>query len=313
MVAESKKADLDLEGIGRSMVRVRALVPEDALTAGVLGLERVGSGIVIDARGLVLTIGYLVTEATDVWLTGPRATAETAAHPLAYDQVTGFGLVMPLQPLHLPALPLGSARKLTTGDTAHVVSFGGFAAPQAVRVVARREFAGAWEYLLDDAIFPAPANPHWSGSALVDADGRLAGLGSLLVRETVAGVETNANMFIPIDLLPPILEDLARRGRANRPPRPWLGLYAVETEGRIYVSAVTQRGPAHLADIREGDVIAGVAGQQVDSLPEFYRRVWDCGPAGSTIHLTLLRRGARQEIAVASVDRNELLKRPQPN
>ncbi len=309
--ANTPTVTFDPEELGRSMVRVRAVVPEEALTASVLGLERVGSGIVIDERGLILTIGYLVTEASDAWLTLSDEDTEIAAHPLAYDQVTGFGLVMPLCRRARPARELGSGGAVAAGDSAHVVGFPGFSDPQAVRVLARREFAGSWEYLLEDAIFTVPAHPHWSGAALIGPDGRLAGLGSLLVREAVGGVETNANMFVPIDLLPPILEDLVRRGRAARPARPWLGLYVVEMDGTVCVTGVSERGPAQIAGIHEGDVITHVAQLPVSGLAHFYRSVWAIGPAGSAIRLTLVRRAARREVQLLSVDRNDLLMRPQ--
>src|ERR1700733_2079202 len=198
---------LDLSSISRSVTRLRAVIPEDAFTASILGSERVGNGIVIDSAGLILTIGYLMTEATDVWLIGPDG-REIAAHPLAYDQVTGFGLVLPLQKLNLPSMTFGASSELTVGSKVHVLSAREFSAPHKARVLARREFAGAWEYLLDDAIFAAPAHPHWSGAALVDEHGSLVGLGSLLVREVIGGEEINANMFVPIDLLKPILDNL---------------------------------------------------------------------------------------------------------
>ncbi|MGH9560248.1 MAG: S1C family serine protease, partial [Terracidiphilus sp.] len=198
---------LDLEDISRSVVKLRADVPEDAFTAGILGSQRTGNGVVINSEGLILTIGYLVTEATDVWLTTPDG-RELAAHPLAYDQVTGFGLVLPLEKSDLAPVPLGSSAELEAGHQAFVVSSPEFGEPQPVRVFARREFAGAWEYLLEDAIFATPAHPHWSGAALIDAGGHLVGLGSLLVRELTAGEEINANMFVPIDLLKPILGEL---------------------------------------------------------------------------------------------------------
>ncbi len=293
-------------------MKLRADVPEDAFTAGVLGSQRIGNGVVIDQDGLVLTIGYLVTEATDVWLSNGEG-REVAAHPLAYDQVTGFGLVLPLQTLGLPPLPFGSSAALASGGDVHVLSAREFAAPQSARVVARREFAGAWEYLLDDAIFAAPAHPHWSGAALVDRDGALVGLGSLLVREMIAGEEINANMFVPIDLLKPILETLKTQGHANRRPRPWLGVYAVELTGRVYVTGVVDGGPAQTADIREGDVISEVAEHEINSLPEFYKRMWAVGPAGSAVPLTAIRAGNRLRFNVRSVDRGAMLKRPQAN
>ena len=302
--------ELDLKDISRSVIKLRAEVPEDAFTAGILGSQRTGNGVIIDSAGLVLTIGYLMTEATDVWLSGAGG-REIAAHPLAYDQVTGFGLVLPLQSLNLPAIPLGDSAALISGSHVHVLSASDFAPPQTARVLARREFAGAWEYLLDEAIFAAPPHPHWSGAALIDERGLLVGLGSLLVREVIAGDEINANMYVPIDLLKPILHSLRTTGKADRRARPWLGVYAVEVAGKVYVTGVVEGGPAQYADIREGDVIAQVADQDVSTLPDFYRRIWAIGPAGTGIPLTTTRGATQMHLSVRSVDRGDLLKRPQ--
>ncbi len=302
--------ELDLETINQSVTKLRADIPEDAFTAGILGSQRVGNGVVIDSAGLVLTIGYLMTEAKDVWLTN-AAGREIAAHPLAYDQVTGFGLVLPLQSLDAPAISLGSSAELRAGSEVHVLSAKDFAPPLAARVLARREFAGAWEYLLEEAIFTAPAHPHWSGAALIDNRGSLVGLGSLLVREVIAGAEINANMFLPIDLLKPILQSLKSTGRVDRQSRPWLGVYAVELAGKVYVTGVVDGGPAQSADIREGDVISEVAHHEVGTLPDFYRRVWAVGPAGTGVPLTAMRGATQLHLNVRSVDRGELLKRPQ--
>jgi S1-C subfamily serine protease len=293
-----------------SIVKLRAVIPEDAFTAGILGSERVGNGVVIDADGLILTIGYLITEATDVWLTQDSG-REVAAHALAYDQTTGFGLVMPLENLGVPALRLGSSAGLQVGDELDVVSYAEFAEPQRVRISARREFTGAWEYLLEGALFTVPAHPHWSGAALVNDAGELVGLGSLLVREPVGTEEINANMFVPIDLLKPILNDLKSRGRSLRQSRPWLGVYAVEVTGKVYVTGVADGSPALLADLREGDLIAQVDTRDVGTLAEFYRSLWSLGSAGVAVPLTLIRGGTRLHINVKSVDRTDLLKRPQ--
>jgi S1-C subfamily serine protease len=301
---------LDLEKINQSVTKLRADIPEDAFTAGILGSQRIGNGVVIDSSGLVLTIGYLMTEAKDVWLT-TAAGREIAAHPLAYDQVTGFGLVLPLQALDAPAVSFGSSAQLHAGSEVHVLSAKEFAPPQAARVLARREFAGAWEYLLEEAVFTAPAHPHWSGAALIDDHGGLVGLGSLLVREVIAGEEINANMFLPIDLLKPILQSLKSTGRVDRQPRPWLGVYAVELAGKVYVTGVVDGGPAQIADLREGDVISEVAHHEVGTLPDFYRRVWAVGPAGTGVPLTAVRGATQLHLNVRSVDRGELLKRPQ--
>jgi S1-C subfamily serine protease len=296
----------------QSIVKLRAVIPDDAFTAGILGSERVGNGIVINAEGLILTIGYLITEATDVWLTAHDG-QEVAGHALATDQVTGFGLVLPLEKPDVPPLRMGSSAALQMGGKAQVLSYAEFAKPQAVEILARREFAGAWEYLLDSAIFTIPAHPHWSGAALIDADGALVGLGSLLVREALGGEDTNANMFVPIDLLKPILGDLMMGGRTDRQSRPWLGVYAVEVTGKVYVTGVADGSPAQLADIREGDLISQIADHEVGTLAEFYRRLWSLGPPGIDVPLTTVRGGSRLHLNVRSVDRNDLLKRPQAN
>lgn len=310
--ADAPMTAVNLTSINRSVIKLRAEVPEDAFTAGILGSQRIGNGVVIDSAGLILTIGYLMTEATDVWLTDPNG-HEVAGHPLAYDQVTGFGLVLPLQPLDVPPLPFGSSETLHPGREVQVLSAKEFGAPQDAHVVARREFAGAWEYLLEEAIFTAPAHPHWSGAALVDESGALVGVGSLLVREIIDGEELNANMFVPIDLLKPVLQNLRSAGRADRPARPWLGIYAVELEGKVYVTGVVEGGPAQGADIREGDIISEVAERPVGSLPDFYRRIWAVGPAGISIPLTTMRSATQIRLNVRSVDRGDLLKRPQAN
>jgi S1-C subfamily serine protease len=310
MTSGSASTVFEPEALCRSLVKLRADVPEDAFTAGILGSVRVGNGVVINSEGLILTIGYLITEATDVWLTAYQG-REVAGHALAYDQVTGFGLVLPLEKLDLPPLPIGSSADLHEGSSGHVLSWLEFSKPQAVHVLARREFTGAWEYLLDSAIFTVPAHPHWSGAALIDERGSMVGLGSLLVRESVAGEETNANMFVPIDLLKPIVVDLMTRGRATRQSRPWLGIYAVEVSGRVYVTGVADGSPAQLADIREGDLISHLADREVGTLSEFYRRLWALGSAGVGVPLMLVRGGSRLNLTVRSVDRNDLLKRPQ--
>lgn len=301
---------IEKAALHRSIVKVRAIVPDDAFTAGVLGCERVGNGVVVGAGGLILTIGYLITEATEVWLTLDSG-GEIAGHALAYDQATGLGLVLPLEDPGLEPVSLGSSAALHAGSSAQVLSHREFAGPQAVEVVARREFAGAWEYLLDDAIFTAPAHPHWSGAALMNELGMLVGLGSLLLRERVAGEETNANMFVPIDLLKPLLRDLATLGRIERPSRPWLGVYAAEISGRVYVTGIADGGPAQHADLREGDLISRVGDHEISTLADFYRRLWSLGPAGVAVPLTTLRSGSLLHVSVRSMDRIDRLKRPQ--
>ena len=213
---------MNIDAISRSVVTVRSSIPQDAFTAATLGTRREGSGVVIREDGLVLTIGYLITEAEEVWLTSNDGQS-VAAHALAYDQETGFGLVQALGRLGLPALDFGDAAKARIGDP--VVLADGIGQSVRASIVAKQEFAGYWEYLLEEAIFTAPAHPSWGGAALVDAAGKLLGIGSLRLQMSRNGETADINMVVPIDLLRPILDDLLTRGQVNKPPRPWLGAF----------------------------------------------------------------------------------------
>jgi S1-C subfamily serine protease len=305
-----EELEFALDPVLQAVVGLRAEVPEDAFTASILGTERVGNGVVIRDDGLVLTIGYLVTEATGVWLTTHDGSA-VQGYPLAYDQTTGFGLVMPLGRLQAPALRLGSSAAASRDATVLVVGHGGRSHALKSKLVAKREFAGYWEYVLDEALFTAPAHPLWSGAALVGTDGALLGVGSLLVQEQVDGDSTQGNMFVPIDLLPPILDDMTRLGRPSGAPRAWLGLYVAEDDkGRLVVNGLANGGPADRAGVRLKDVVREVGGVRVASLAECFRAVWRLGPAGTVVPLTFGRNGTAVRIDVTSADRSDYLRKP---
>jgi S1-C subfamily serine protease len=304
-----EEVDFDLDGTLRSVVGLQSVIPDDAFTATTLGTERSGSGVVIGDGGLVLTIGYLITEAESVWITGGEGRV-TPGHALAYDQETGFGLVQALGRLGLPALPLGRSAAAAVGDRV-VVAGAGRQQSLSASIIAKSEFAGYWEYLLDEAIFTAPAHPFWGGTGLIGSDGRLLGIGSLHVQQMAeAGMAREVNMIVPIDLLNPILGDLLAYGRVNKPARPWLGLFAAESEGKIVVADVASRGPAALADIRRGDSISAIGDAAVASLADFYRRIWASGSAGVEIPIELVREGRARWVRVISGDRTRFLKAP---
>jgi len=285
-------------------------VPQDAFTAGTLGTERAGSGVVIAASGLVVTIGYLITEAETIWITSADGRA-IAGHALAYDQETGFGLVQALGRLELPPLEMGDSDRLTLGDPVVFAAAGGRQHAIETRVVGRQEFAGYWEYVLDDAIFTAPAHPFWGGAGLIGEDGKLLGIGSLILQQGDGkGKRLDMNMIVPISLLPPIMTDLLNYGRVNRPARPWLGLYASEAEDSIIVGGLADNGPAEQAGIRAGDRIIAVGEDEVGDLAALWRRVWACGSVGADVRLKLMRDRMPVRVTVRSADRTSFLKSP---
>jgi S1-C subfamily serine protease len=300
----------DLERALAAMVLLRAEVPEDAFTAQILGTERIGNGVVIREDGLVLTIGYLITEASTVWITSAKG-AVTAGHPLAYDQQTGFGLVLPLGRLGVEPLARGSAARAEVGGDVLIAGHGGRAHAIKGQLFDKREFAGYWEYVLDEALFAAPAHPQWGGAGLIGADGKLIGIGSLLVEEKRGEQSVQGNMYVPIDILEPILDDLVQRGRAQRPARPWLGMYTTEVGAKLVVAGLAAGGPADKAGVQLGDAVVAVAGERAQSLADLFRKVWSLGPAGVEVPLTLARAGKRSEVRLSSADRGDFLKKPQ--
>jgi S1-C subfamily serine protease len=303
--------DFDLDGALGAVLGLQATVPEDAFTASTLGTERAGSGVLIRKDGLVLTIGYLITEAESIWLTSTVGGAVPAT-VLGYDQETGFGLVQALGRLNVPPLEIGASQRVGAGDRGVVAAEGGRRHAVAATVVARQEFAGYWEYLLDRAIFTAPAHPFWGGAALIGGDGKLLGIGSLHVQHSNGReLRRDVNMIVPIDLLPPVLDDMLTYGRPNRPPRPWLGLYATEVDDAIVVAGLSERGPAGKTGLKPGDRIVAVRDEPISTLASFWRRVWASGPAGSEVVLQIARENKEpMRVRIPSADRSRFLKAP---
>jgi S1-C subfamily serine protease len=300
----------DLQRALNAVVGLHTLVPADAFTAETLGTERAGNGVLINEKGLVLTIGYLITEAETVWLHLADGHA-VPGHVLGYDQASGFGLVQALARLDLPALRIGQSSAVATGDSVVVAGAGGRARSVAATVVTKQEFAGYWEYVLDEAIFTGPAHPNWGGTAVIGANGELVGIGSLQLQQArETGPGEHLNMVVPIDLLPPILNDLQTLGRPNRPPRPWLGFYVTEVEDKAVVVGLASGGPAQKAKLQTGDMILSVAGQPVNDLVGLFRGIWSLGDAGVEVPLSVFRDGRTFDVRVTSSDRNRFLKTP---
>ncbi|MEA2940116.1 MAG: hypothetical protein QOD09_645 [Bradyrhizobium sp.] len=298
----------ELERALAAVVGLHSIIPPDAFTADTLGTERAGNGVLI-GDGLVLTIGYLITEAETVWLhLGDGRVVQ--GHALGFDSESGFGLVQALGRIDLEPLPLGSSAAAEPGDRIVLGGVGGRTRSLAGRIAARQEFAGYWEYLLDDALFTYPAHPNWGGTGLISDRGELIGIGSLQLERERAGRAEHINMIVPIDLLKPVFEDLRKFGRVNRPARPWLGMYSHDIENKIVVVGIADKGPAAGAEFRIGDVILAVNGEKVINQAKFYRKLWALGPAGVDVPLTLYREGDTFDVTVKSSDRARFLKAP---
>ena len=291
-----------------AVVRLSADIPPDARTAATLGTRREGNGVVIDDSGLVLTIGYLILEAVSV--TVANAGGEPIpADLVAYDHESGFGLVRARVNLGVAPIKLGDSRALEEKEPVLVVAHGGLTAVRGANVASRREFAGYWEYLLDDAIFTVPPHPGWGGAALVGRDGTLLGIGSLIVNDALEGnVKRPGNMFVPIDLLKPILADLLTDGRRAGPRRPWLGMFSTSVPGGALVTRVAPGGPAEQAGIEPGDIVGGVAGESVGGLSDLYRKVWAHGEAGVKVPLSVRRGSQAITLTVTSGNRETYLR-----
>ncbi len=301
-------AEDDAENTLQAIIKIRSTIPDNAYTARSLGTEREGNGIVIDSSGHILTIGYLIVEAETIEVY-PLEGNPVKATFVGYDHKTGFGILRAKDPLRITPMKLGQSSEVSEGDPILIASHGGSDSVQGARVVARKEFAGYWEYLLEDAIYVAPPHPNYGGAALIGRDGQLLGIGSIFTQILVPEYgAVPCNMFVPIDRLKPILTDLISTGRPHDPPQPWLGLHVDESHGRVFVIRVSPKGPAEQAGLQSGDIILTVNQSAVEGLADFYRKVWALGRAGVGVPLGILKGTSIRDIKVRSGDRDEYLR-----
>lgn len=298
------QAEPSIEDVFKAIVRIDTTVPDGARTRDALGATRTGHGAVIDANGLIVTIGYLVLEADSVTVTSHDGKTIPAT-VLAYDHDTGFGLVRAAQPIAVKPLPIGKSNSVKQKAAAVIAGYGGSEAALPVRVVARREFTGYWEYLLERAIFTAPPYANFGGAALIDSTGALVGIGSLLVPNTTGDAEfMPGNMFVPIDGLKPLIKEARTLSQPTRSAKPWIGLYTEEVRGRLFVQRVAKDGPAQQAGLTTGDIVVKIGDSPVTTQADFYRKLWSLGSPGTKIPVTVLTKGSEiKQVEIASKDR----------
>lgn len=300
-------AEQAVEDVLKAVVKIRSIIPKDAHTAKSLGTEREGNGVVIDSKGHILTTGYLIVEAETIEVFGPEGKKIDATF-VGYDHSTGFGLLRTDKPLSVEPMKLGQSSEVKEGDPVLVAGYGGADSGMRAQVISRKDFAGYWEYILEDAIFTYPPYANFGGTALIGRDGRLLGIGSLFTQFMIQGFGSiPCNVFIPIDRLNSILDDLVNTGRSRQAPRPWLGINAEEAHGRVFVTRVTSGGPAERAGLQPGDLILTVHGKAVNGLADFYRKVWALGKAGVDVPLSVLQKTQIRDITLHSADRYQFL------
>ncbi|HUQ29359.1 MAG TPA: S1C family serine protease [Usitatibacter sp.] len=307
--AQSNAAYQHLIDAANAAVTVKSKAIANARSNKTLGDERMGAGVLIAPEGLVLTIGYLILEADEVEITTARGRTLPAT-VVAYDHATGFGLLRPMGPLDVKPIKLGSSSRVESLDRLMTVGGGGEESVAVATVVSRRAFAGYWEYFLDDAIFTSPPRPDHSGAGLINKEGELVGIGSLFVMDAgTPGERLPGNMFVPIDLLKPILAEMIRTGRQKGGMRPWLGVSSLEEDGRIKVLRVSDDSPAAQAGIAPGDIILSMGGKKIETLPDFYKRLWSAGAPGVEVELKVLHGTEIRDVTLKSIDRAQLFRR----
>ncbi len=308
LAATPARAEFNAEKLLSAVIGVKTEVPSDARTAAFLGTTREGSGVVIDSDGLILTIGYLILEASSATIIVPGG-EEIPATVIAYDYETGFGLLRAARPPKVTPMEFGDSANVREDDPMLVAAHGAPYAVRATVVVARRDFAGYWEYLLENAIFTAPPHPLFGGAALIDSSGRLVGIGSLIVPDARGpGAPVHGNMFVPIDRLKPVLGALLENGRPPGRSKPWIGIFTQEARGHLFVTSVAKGGPAAKAGIERNDIILGVADRPIADQADFYRKMWKLGDAGIDVPLVLLKGARTRRVTVPSGDRYDWLK-----
>lgn len=298
------RIEQDADSLLSAIVHIRMRALESARSSNNLGREREGTGVVIDARGHIVTIGYVVVEADSIEVT-THTRRSLPARLVGYDHATGFGLLRAEGLEGVTPLPLGSADALAMHEPVMILPHGGRGSASLAYVVSKRKFTASWEYLLDSAVFVSPPTMNWAGAALVNREGRLVGIGSLLVRAVAPDQPVAGNMFVPVDVLKPILPDLIAKGRRAQPARPWLGLGTEEVHGHLFVTNVSPEGPADKAGIRPGDIVVGVGTEPVRTHEQLYSNLWSVGPAGTDIPLKVLQGVALRDVKVRSIDRSQ--------
>ena len=309
--SETKKltTEEDILNIYKSVVKIDSIIPPEARTAQSLGTVRGGNGVVIDDKH-ILTIGYIVVEAETITITLPDG-KKFPGELIGYDHTTGFGILRTIIHSNLTPLKIGDSDQLTKEDFLYVLPYLTEGRPSAVKMVSRRSFAGWWEYFLDKPIYTYPANSSFAGSALINEYGEVLGIGSLYVGDAAAtGISSPGNMFVPINDLKPILDDLIQNGRRTKDIKPYMGLTSSDNTGQVKITRVNDNGPAAKAGFNVNDTILAVNNEKINSIEDFYKVVWSFGGPGTKLQFDIERNQEKLNIELTTMDRNDFFVKP---
>jgi len=299
-----------IEKFYESIVGISSVAVDNARSLATLGKERSGSGIVIDKEGHILTIGYLVIEADTIEIT--LANGDTyPGKVVGYDHATGFAILKSIVPKKLFPVDLGESEKIKENDVLYILPHLDEGPGSPTKLVSRRPFAGSWEYFLEKPIYTYPFNPHWQGTPLLNEKGQLLGIGSLFIRDSIAeGINSPGNLFVPIELLKPILKDLINEGKRKTKLNPWMGLTPDDSSGKISITRVSKDGPAEAAGIKAGDVLLSVNNKEVKTMQDFYKTAWSLGGPGTKIPINIQREDKNINLIINSIDRMDFFIKP---
>ena len=291
-----------LNDLYNSIVSIHSKIPDEARTSKSLGTVRQGSGVVIDNKN-ILTIGYVVLEASEISI-GLINGKKIPGRLIAYDFETGFGLVSPIVSTKLKSLKIGDSSKIKMDDSIFILPSPTMGIGSLAKMVSRRPFVGWWEYYLEKPIYTLPNNPAWTGAPLVNSQGEIVGIGSLFIRDAVSPeIISPGNMFVPINLLKPIMKDLVKYGRRTSNINPYIGLSSDDNSGKIVVTKVSKDGPSYKVGIKPDDVITGVNGRLVNNLETFYKTLWSTRNYGAMIKVDINRNGKKMSFNIRSINR----------
>ena len=311
LLSDQKKisTEEDIRKIYQSIVKIDSIVPPDARTAKALGTIRGGNGVVIDDKH-ILTIGYIVVEAETITITLPNG-GVVPAELIGYDHTTGFGILKTILPSKLSSLKIGDSDNLNKEETLYVLPYLTEGAPSAVKMVSRRSFTGWWEYFLDKPIYTHPMNSSFAGSALINEFGEILGIGSLYVSDAAAkGIPSPGNLFVPINDLKPILDDLILNGKRTSDVKPYMGLTSNDDTGKVMITRVNDEGPAAKAGFMENDIILKVNKINIPDTENFYKTVWSQGGPGTLLDFEIERNNQIISLKLTTMDRNDFFVKP---